>query len=79
MPIDHTAVQTHTDAQLLALYRDALAKIATGQSYSINGRSLTHANLKEVRDMIDWLEARVQTATDGVGGNIALAQFKDAQ
>ena len=76
MAIDHTAVQTHTDAQLLALYRDCFAKIAIGQAYSINGRSFTRADMKTVMDAISWLEDRVETDAAGVeGGGNVLVQF----
>lgn len=76
MAIDVSSVQTFTDAQLLVLYRNALAAVTVGQSYSINGRSMTRADLPEIRETIDWLEARIQNAaaTDS-GGGIAIVQF----
>lgn len=79
MAIDHSSVQTHTDAQLLALYRDCLAKIALGQAYSINGRSFTRADMKTVMDAIDWLEERVEADAAGEeGGGNVLVQFGEA-
>lgn len=78
MAIDHSSVQTHTDAQLLALYRDCMAKIALGQSYSMNGRTMSRADLKEVREMIEWLEERVETDAAGEeGGGSVLVQFSE--
>lgn len=74
MPIDTSGVQTFTDAELLVLWRACLAAIATGQSYAIGGRTLTRADAKEAREMIDWLEARVSVASDD-GGGIALVKY----
>lgn len=73
MPID-TNVQAFTDAELLLLYRQCLAKIAIGQTYQLNGRMMTYADLKEVREMIEWIEARVEAAADDTGG-LGLAGF----
>ena len=67
-----------TDAVLLGLYQDAAAAIALGQSYEIAGRSLTRANLREVREMIDWLEIRIERAGDTTGG-VGLISMGDAQ
>lgn len=75
MSID-TSVQTFTDTELLNLWRLAYAKISVGQSYSMNGRMMTYANLSEVQKQIEWLEARVDIAL-GNDGN-ALAQFGEA-
>lgn len=51
-----------TYAELLVLYKACLARIAVaGQSYQMRGgRIFTSANLTEVRNMVDWLEAKVQ-------------------
>lgn len=57
-----------TDAELLTAYKRAAMAIATGQSYEINGRSLTRANLKDVQGMIEWLEGRIARASDQTGG-----------
>lgn len=77
MAINTSAVQTFTDAELLILYRNALAAIATGQAVSIGGRQLTRANLADVRDMIEWLESRTNASTEG--GNTALGVFGEPQ
>ena len=66
-----------SDAAMLVLYNECLQAIATGQSYAINGRQMTRANLREVRDMIEWLESRIRRdgstpASQGFG----LAQFE---
>lgn len=43
----------------LALYYDAETKILEGQSYSIGSRSLSRANLSEVRSAISDLEGKI--------------------
>lgn len=55
----------------LAAWDAALRAAARGQSYSIEGRSLTRADVPEIRRTIDWLEARIarlQRAANGRGG-----------
>jgi hypothetical protein len=65
-----------TDQQLLDLFRNALGAIAQNQSYTINGRTYTRANLKDVWDMVLVLEQRVaQSAGDNTGTGIALVRF----
>lgn len=58
----------YTDAQLIVEYRAALAAVATNQSYSMAGRTYTRANLKEIRDTIDWLERKISSTNDTTGG-----------
>lgn len=43
----------------LALYYEAEAKVLSGQSYTIGGRSLTRAQLSEIRDGITFWQGRV--------------------
>lgn len=45
----------------LAAYLDAETKVLGGQSYEINGRKLTRANLDEIQRGIDAWNARVST------------------
>lgn len=55
----------------LTLWMDAEDRVASGQSYTINGRSLTRANLKEIRETITYWNSMVQRLTRGgvrVGG-----------
>lgn len=49
----------------LALWMAAEDKVASGQSYTINGRTLTRANLKEISDNIDRWDARVKRLSRG--------------
>jgi len=43
----------------LALYYAAEEKVLTGQSYSLGGRTLTRANLAEIRAGVTLWEGRV--------------------
>ena len=43
----------------LAIWLEAEAEIATSQSYTIGSRSLTRANLKEVREQIKYWQSKV--------------------
>lgn len=55
----HTA-ETYTDAELLALWRQADADVAaTGQSKAIRGKSLTLADADTITEKIKYYEARV--------------------
>ncbi len=44
----------------LQTYYNAEASILSSQSYSINGKSLTRANLSEVRATIEKLEQKIK-------------------
>ncbi len=51
--------------------------VAKGQSYSMNGRSLTLANVKEIREQIQYWERRVNAFEQTIKQNqqAALADF----
>lgn len=53
----------------LALYYEAEGKALSGQSYTIGGRSLTRAQLSEIRDGITYWQGQVDrlTATGRTG------------
>ena len=53
--------------------------VAKGQSYSMNGRSLTLANAKEIREQIQYWERRVTAFEQTIQHNqqAALADFND--
>jgi len=53
--------------------------VAKGQSYSMNGRSLTLANSKEIREQIQYWERRVYAFEQTISQNqqAALADFSD--
>lgn len=74
MALTLTQAQTALDAWIAA----DLA-VAKGQSYSMNGRSLTLANSKEIREQIQYWERRV-TAFEQVtqqNQQAALADFSN--
>lgn len=74
MSMTLTQAQTALDAWIAA----DLA-VAKGQSYSMNGRSLTLANTKEIREQIQYWERRVLAFTQTIQNNqqAALADFSD--
>lgn len=75
MAIDTSAIQTFTEAELLAAYRECLMKQAFGQTVSISGQSLTFPGPAECRAMIDWLEQRVNAAAgDGFTAQIVFQE-----
>jgi hypothetical protein len=49
----------------LALWLAADTAVATGQSYSIAGRSLTRANAAEIRENIKFWNAQVKSLDRG--------------
>lgn len=55
-------------------YLDAEEKVLLGQSYSIGIRSFTRADLKEIRDGIDYWDNKVQELSDGNTGLIISQQ-----
>lgn len=60
--------------QHLEMWLKAEEEIATSQSYTIGTRTLTRANLKEVRDQIKFWQGKVdglEKATAGKGRNRA--------
>lgn len=63
----------------LNLWLDADASVATGQSYTINGRVLTRANATEITNKIQYwskVEASLQRIANGESGiNVSLARF----
>jgi hypothetical protein len=67
----------HAKAALDAWLAADLA-VAKGQSYSMNGRSLTLANSREIREQIQYWERRV-AALESANQNqqAALADFSD--
>lgn len=74
MALTLTQAQTALDAWIAA----DLA-VAKGQSYSMNGRSLTLANTREIREQIQYWERRVQAFQQVIQNNqqAALADFSD--
>jgi hypothetical protein len=68
---------THAKAALDAWLAADLA-VAKGQSYSMNGRSLTLANSREIREQIQYWERRVAALESATQNQqAALADFSD--
>jgi len=55
----------YSDAELLALYREALAAISQNKSYVVRGKTLTRADEDFIWDMIKRLENRIGTRDTG--------------
>lgn len=78
--IDFDNLQDVTPANLLKAVNVAIAKVTLGgQSYTINGRTFTRANLPELKKMRDDLSREVAESSSGTGGLIALAKFGNTQ
>ena len=70
-----------TATTMLAAYIAAETSVLQGQSYTMNGRTLTKANLDWIRKgRLEW-EARVRAETDKAAGRqagVSVANFRDA-
>lgn len=49
----------------LASYLEAETAVLSGQAYSIGGRSLTRANLAQIREGISYWDSKVKSLTRG--------------
>jgi hypothetical protein len=52
----------------LQVWLDASIKVATNQAYSINGRSLTRADAKEIREQINFWEQKISLLSRASSG-----------
>ena len=67
-------LQTAKDA--LNAWITADLSVAKGQSYSMNGRSITLANIREIREQIHYWERRISALSNPNKHSIAaLADF----
>ena len=56
-----------TAAEMVVLYNEAIQRVLAGQSYSMGGRTLTRANLKELEDgLATWERRAARTANRGI-------------
>lgn len=65
-------ITIETAKKHLDMWLDAEAAVATGQSYSIGSRSLTRANLSEIRNTITYWNnkvAELENASKNKGRN----------
>lgn len=54
----------------LSQYLTAAEKVAAKQSYAIDGRSLTYANLTEINQAIEFWDKQCKRLSRGTRGNI---------
>jgi len=67
MPDKIVAAHEYTDQELLAIVREAIAKVtAFNQSYTIRGREYTRADLAELRQLEASLQAKITASTSGL-------------
>ncbi|MCK5641825.1 MAG: hypothetical protein KAJ19_13565 [Gammaproteobacteria bacterium] len=62
--------QAQAEAKL-AIWLAAEEKVASGQAYSIAGRSLTRADLKSIRETIEYWDKKVISLSRGTSGRIS--------
>ena len=58
--------------ETLAAYRAAELKVLEGQAYSIGGRSMTRANLRDIREGIQFWSAEVARLAGSSNGGVVL-------
>lgn len=63
-----------TLATLKTAFTEALLAVAKNQAYSLNGRSLTRANLSEIKNTLGQIVA-AQQLSDGTTTNQTLVSF----
>lgn len=54
----------------LSQYLTAAEKVAAKQSYSIDGRSLTYANIGEIQNAIEFWDKQCRRLSRGKNGNL---------
>lgn len=65
----------YSDAELLKLYRWAMANGAAGTTRTINNRTIEFPSLPDLTATIAWLEQRI--AASSSSGGIAVARFRE--
>ena len=72
------SINLNTAKEALKAWVVADLAVARGQSYSMNGRSLTLANVREIREQIHYWERRVAALSSSKPQAIAiLADFTE--
>lgn len=66
-----------TATDMLALYITAEKKVLSGQSYTINNRSLTRANLSEITKNRQYWQTQVNRETAATQGGNSLYSVAD--
>lgn len=81
MAITTTQIESlpdYSSGNLLSALNFAIIQIAMrGQSYSLNGRTYSSANLADLKRIRDDVKAEVDAASSTSGRNAALADFSD--
>lgn len=81
MAITTTQIESlpaYSAGNILTALNYAIVQIALGnQSYSLNGRSYTRANLSDLKRIRDSIRAEVDAEASSSGRNAALADFSD--
>jgi hypothetical protein len=70
-----SGISLATATERLQQYLDAEAKVLTGQQYSIGDRSLTRANIAQIREGIKYWDAQVKrlsAANSGRGRSLTI-------
>lgn len=68
-------IGTGSDQELLDFTRATIAQITLhGQAYTVDGRELTRADLRSLREQVTWLESRINAAAGNQASNIARLQ-----
>ncbi len=71
-------ISLQTAKEALNAWIKADLSVAKGQSYSMNGRSLTLANIREIREQITYWERRIAALSSARHDNsITLADFSE--
>ncbi|MGQ7245466.1 hypothetical protein ACUN9V_18660 [Salinicola sp. V024] len=68
---------TQQAQSMVGFYIEAETAVLQGQSFSKNGRTLTMANLGEIRKGREYWERRVQQLRGRGGGVCSFARFVD--
>lgn len=71
---DFIGLDSATLSTLKTAYVNAITAVASNQSYSLNGRALTRANLSELRAALGQILAAI-AYTDGSTTNETLVSF----
>lgn len=66
-----------TATEMVALYITAEKAVLNGQSYTINGRSLTRANLKEIREGREYWQGIANSESASSQGGSSLYSVAD--
>lgn len=58
------------------VWKQALLKCASGQSYKIGTRELTRYDIDDIRKMLDWLKGELNALENGRGLRLVKARYR---